>query len=400
MAIVPARKQAPATRPGIRMKQRPVLSTLVLLLITALLGFSWLAWRAHRNLVTLNVRNMDVRKVARKIEWQTWEKVLVHKDVQGQVTLRVHKMPLEQVLRLVAEQTTSRSSVLYPLYSTGRSLSALTLALRGEGNAADSGWTNLMTRIGFPGGRWGGPGGPGGPGGGFGAPDNNNQAPRLSLEIQGKDVPFVVLAFDRYAQARVVPEDGTTALINLSLREAPVPSAVAQLAKKARRQWTTLYALQSWGPGPGRGGRGGPDFAMAGRGDPEASAIGAGPGAATPPPQRGPGDRERPGPGRPEMSEEQREEQRRQRTALEEELKQALPPEERQRVELAQVERERQMQEWQSLTPEQRRQRFDQSGSNPAMDTRNRQRLLNSTPEQRARMMGPGGPGRGGPPSR
>src|SRR5881296_3682432 len=91
-----------------------------LMLGAVLLYVGWLAVRAHRNLVTLNVR-----KVVKKIEWQTWEIIFVHKDVQGKVTLNVRKMPLEQVLRIVGDQTSSRSSVIYPLYSSGKSLSAL-----------------------------------------------------------------------------------------------------------------------------------------------------------------------------------------------------------------------------------------------------------------------------------
>ena len=120
-----------------------------------LLYGGWLAVRAQRNLVTLNVRNMDVRQVVKKIQWQTWEIVQLHKDVQGKVTLRVHDMPLEQVLRMVGEQTLANSSVIYPLYSSGKSLAALKKALRGEIDPAVNGWTNLQNRAAFR----GGPGG-------------------------------------------------------------------------------------------------------------------------------------------------------------------------------------------------------------------------------------------------
>src|SRR5688572_29940386 len=71
--------------------------------------------QARNNLVTLNVRDMDVRRVVKKIAWQTWENITVHKDVQGKVTLNVRKMPLEEVLKIVGEQTSSRWSSLYPL---------------------------------------------------------------------------------------------------------------------------------------------------------------------------------------------------------------------------------------------------------------------------------------------
>src|SRR5437773_790899 len=114
------------------MKSRNKLQVIGALAVGAVLVYGgWLAIRAHRNLVTLNVRNMDVREVVKKIEWQTWESIFVHKDVQGKVTLNVRKMPLEQVLRIVGDQTSSRSSTLYPLYSSGSSLRALKQSLRG-----------------------------------------------------------------------------------------------------------------------------------------------------------------------------------------------------------------------------------------------------------------------------
>ena len=78
---------------------RPQVVLLGGVLLAAAIGYaSWFAWRAHRNLVTLDVRNMEVRQVVKKISWQTWEEIFVHKDVRGKVTLKVRKMPLEQVL--------------------------------------------------------------------------------------------------------------------------------------------------------------------------------------------------------------------------------------------------------------------------------------------------------------
>ena len=84
------------------------LAVVALLLGAALFYGGWAAVRAHRDLVTLNVRNMDVRKVVSKIQWQTWERIIVNNDVSGKVTLNVRKVPLESVLHIVAMQTSSR----------------------------------------------------------------------------------------------------------------------------------------------------------------------------------------------------------------------------------------------------------------------------------------------------
>jgi len=78
----------------------------------AMLWGGYRVYRAHANLVTLNVRNMEVRQVISKIEWQTWERILVNKDVSGKVTLNVHSVPLEEVLNIVGLQTDARWTAL------------------------------------------------------------------------------------------------------------------------------------------------------------------------------------------------------------------------------------------------------------------------------------------------
>jgi hypothetical protein len=359
------------------MKSRRTIWLVALVTGSALLYGGWLAYLAHRNLVTLDVRNMDVRNVVKKVERQTWESIFVEKSVEGKVTLKVRRMPLEEVLRRIADQTFCRSGAIYPLYSNSRSLTALEQALRGETDPMTHGWTNLPGRMFGPGGMLGF----GMPG--FGPPgETRAQNQTVSLNIVGKDVAFATLALNRFAQARVVPEDGTAATVNLNLKKATVSKAVAQLAKAAHRKWTILYALQ---PGFGPGGPGGPpQFAARDANGPSRSGF-----------------------GRPEFSEERREEMRKQRETLEEDLKQALPAEERQKLEQARLEREQQMQEMANMTDEQRRDRMMQMGGRN-MSQMNRERLMNSTPEQRAqmsrRMRGPGGPGDpggggpGGPP--
>ncbi len=365
---------------------------ITLLVVAVPLAYAiWAAARAHSNLVTLNVRNMEVRLVVKKIEWQTWERIFVDKNVQGKVTLNVRKVPLDEVLRIVSDQTFSRWSVIYPLYSSGNSLAWLKKSLRGEANPAEHGWTNLQGRGFFRGGPMFagmGPMGPGfGPGpGGFDpfAPPVGNQL--VSLQFQDKELSFATVAFERFAQARVVPEDGTTARVRMNVKRATVSQAVAQLARSVHRSWTKLYFLRSdFGPGgPGRPG-----------GPPPAEFA-----------ARGPNNPGRPGPPGEDLTPEQRDEFRKQRQAFEQELKEALPPDERLKLEQAQAQRDQQFQEMQNLTPEQRRDRFAQMGGG-MMDRRNLDRIKNSTPEQRAqqnafraqmRQRGPQGPNQPIPP--
>ena len=167
---------------------------------------------------------MDVRRVVQKIEWQTWENILVQKGVQGRITLRIRNVPLDEVLRIIADQTSARSSVLYPLYSKGSSLVSLKKALRGELDPTTHGWTNLPGLVSFRPGPRMGAGGPGGEPG-------RAEAQLMSLQIQEKNVEFAALALDRFAQAHVVPEDGITATITCSSATATSPGCELRAAE-------------------------------------------------------------------------------------------------------------------------------------------------------------------------
>jgi hypothetical protein len=316
---------------------------------------------------------MEVRQVVKKLERQTRTSIVVHSNVQGKVTFDVKRMPLEEVLEIIGDQTFSRWSSLYPLYSNGKSLSRLEMSLRGELDPAQNGWTNLFSRSfgrdgfrGGPGGFGGGPGGPGGFGGGpFGdSARGSNQL--VSLLIEGKDVQFASLALNRFAQARIVPEDAASGLVTLRLKQAKIPAAVSQLAKEARLSWTRLYTLTGFGGFD----RGRPEFASRGPGRGE----------------RGPEDGERRRSDWENMTSEERDERRKQREALEEELKQTLPPAEQAKLAEQQQQREQMRQEMSNLTPDQMRERFSQMrgpNGNGGRDQRMLNSIKNSTPEQR-----------------
>src|SRR5438045_3424361 len=107
------------------------------------------AYRAHPNLVTLNVRTMDIRRVWSKPQWQTWERIVVNKNVGGKVTLNVRNVPLDEVLNIVGLQTDSRWTRLYPIYSTRKSLTAFNQVLLGNLPAVGNGWLALQQLAGW-----------------------------------------------------------------------------------------------------------------------------------------------------------------------------------------------------------------------------------------------------------
>jgi hypothetical protein len=355
-------------------RRNQLLGALGLVAVCALLYGGWMAYQAHCNLVTLNVRNMEVRKVVNKLQWQTWETITLHSNVQGQVTLNVVRVPLEEVLKIVCDQTSCNWSTIYPLYSNQRSLVTLKKALRGELDPASNGWTNLQPRGFFGGGPMFGGGPPGGPG----APSSQ----LVSLQVYRKEVSFVALALNRFAGARVIPEDGTEALVNLTLDKASVPMAVAKLAKKAHRSWARLYVLRGqFGPGgPGR-----PGFAGGGPGGPGGPPPFGRRDGTNGPPQLGmrdPNSTNQFGPRGPGLPPEQLEDMRKQRETLEAQLMAALPTPERTKALEAEQQRAQTFQDMQNMTPEQRRERFG-AMAGAGMDQRNRDRVRNSTPEQR-----------------
>jgi type II secretory pathway component GspD/PulD (secretin) len=206
---------------------------------------SWTAVRAHRNLVTLNVRNMEVRQVVRKIERQTWENIVVNKGVQGRVTLEVYNAPLEAVLDLVAGQVSARSSHLYPIYHKKSSLKELRALLQqasGENGEAKR-WTNFAFR-----GRMGGGGGFRG---GFEGMDSaTNKLINLRFEDKQPSAAAQTLGFA--TQTQIVPEDGIDLKVNLELKNVTPEEAVKKFAKALYRNWDNLYVIQSARFGPGR----------------------------------------------------------------------------------------------------------------------------------------------------
>jgi len=296
-------------------------------------------------LVSMDVQNEDLRSVVRKLERQTGESILVHKDLNGRITFNVRRMPLEGVLTVIGDQASAQWTAIYPLYTTQQSLGVLEKKLTGESDHAGA-WTNLQdTLTPMPGGMPGQPPRP--------------QQPFISLNIVNQDLEMTSLAIHNFAHAKLVPENGTKAQITLRASRIPVPKAVAQVARQAKRHWTRLFVLEPRAKMPM------PELAMPGHGRPP---FGPGPGMMPPPP-----------PSDAELA--------------------AMPPEQRQRIEQQQEFMKQQMEaQLQALPPAQRAQ---------AMQMRQQMEAMrNMTPQQRQQAMsqmggggpggGPGGPGPGG----
>jgi hypothetical protein len=123
----------------------------VLLGVGALLaaGTIWggrAAWKIHHQLVTLDVRNMPLGEVLRKVERQTWKKIRAEKNLDTRVTLHVRNKPLSYVLDRLGEQAGARWSTLYAVYNSPSAVKALDTSLRGDSKIESAGWTKVAPK--------------------------------------------------------------------------------------------------------------------------------------------------------------------------------------------------------------------------------------------------------------
>jgi hypothetical protein len=212
---------------------RPCRNCLLAIVVGVLLWGGYRAYRAHANIVTLNVRNMEVRRVVSKLEWQTWKRIVVGKNVGGNVTLNVHNVPLDEVLNIVGLQTDSRWTRLYPIYSTRKSLASFNQVLLGNLPPAGNGWLALQQLAAWQ-------------QAGLGGFANMLRAENklVSAQLMDKDLTFTALALSRFSKAQVVPEDDIKGSVNLKLDQVPFEKAVAKVARQVHRKWNQVYTLQ------------------------------------------------------------------------------------------------------------------------------------------------------------
>lgn len=237
----------------------------------ALAAFAYagrVAWRAHRDLVTLNVRSLPLREVVAKLRWQTWEPIYVGKEVDGLVTLRVENQPLEAVLNILNEQVNGRWTAVYPLYSSRKSLAVARTLAQAEAGSTAPGWTNWNARPGRPdngdiqpasfrreagGDPTGAPRGFGGPGFGPGSELTSTQEARVTLSLSNAPALAAAQSIRRQSGARVVAEDGTWRNVTLQTEPLPLDDAAKSVAKSLHRSVTRFYVFEGrrQGPTPG-----------------------------------------------------------------------------------------------------------------------------------------------------
>jgi hypothetical protein len=119
----------------------------IVLLIAA--GGAWYAqaaWRVKAQLVTLDVYQMPLREVLRKVERQTWRKIRAEEALDGKITLNVKNAPLTNVLDKIAMQAGARWATMFAVYKADSALAGLESALGRDAQIEKAGWTKLAPK--------------------------------------------------------------------------------------------------------------------------------------------------------------------------------------------------------------------------------------------------------------
>jgi hypothetical protein len=225
------------------MNKRTLLILTAVVALLAIAGTTY-ALKLRRNLVTLDVREMEVREVVAKLKRQTGEDIFVSQDVQGKVTMNVKNAPLDGVLELVAGQVSARSSHIFPIYKNSDSLKNLhALVQRPASNYVQATtWTNFAQRRGF-GGRGFGGGGFGGFGGFDGENQNTNNG-AVTLQLVNKEPASAARALSMATRSTVVVDDSLQKPVTLKLNNTEQKEALQKFASAMKAKSGEFYLLQ------------------------------------------------------------------------------------------------------------------------------------------------------------
>ncbi len=233
-----------------------LLATGAILMIGGL-WFARAAWRAHRQLVSLNVREAPLADVLHRIERQTWTKIRAEKSLAGaRITLHVSSQSLRDVLNRIAEQAGAHWSTLYAIYDSAQALQSLDTTLAGNGKLEPAGWKRIAPDLSVS---------PetGGDGGGqvFGRNPNPGGSPmggprRMMLARRTKDGPVMVFGgpsgeVETWSPEELVLQSSLTSRLGTASHPAPTARAAAEAAKSVGGKWTTYLAFSKSSMGVG-----------------------------------------------------------------------------------------------------------------------------------------------------
>jgi len=231
-------------------------------------------WRVKHQLVTLNVRNMPLAEVLRKIEGQTRQKIRAETPLDAKITLTLANTPLSEALDRIGEQAGARWSTIYAVYSSGDALGKLDSALRGDGKLETVGFTKIAPGLPtFAGNPDGGPvivsglGGPSSPdapsaklppgrvmaatedveirrpGAGPSTPATAQGRPRM-VKIVRKGGEGGTTETEIWTPEELVIQSDLNGRLGETKTEVASPAEAESVARKVNGRWTTYVALR------------------------------------------------------------------------------------------------------------------------------------------------------------
>jgi hypothetical protein len=241
------------------MKTKYLMVGMVALLAAGGLWFGRAAWRAHRQRVTLDVRNAPLADVLRKLERQTWRKLRAEKNLDARITLRVVDKPLANVLDQIAGQAGAHWSTLYAVYDSARALNALDSSLRGDGKLEPAGWTKLAPQP--PEAAAADPGDPGFPPPFHPNPDDSGpmagQRGRQIMVRRGENGATIARTSDgqveMWSPEELVMESALNGRLGGARRDLATAATAADVARKVKGKLTTYLAFRKSNLGMGFG---------------------------------------------------------------------------------------------------------------------------------------------------
>jgi hypothetical protein len=245
------------------MKTKHIFLGIAVLFVAGTAWYVRLAWRAHLQIVTLDVHNAPLAVVLDNIERQTWKPITTDRRLDARITLHVINMPLVKVLDRIAEQAGAHWSTVYAVYKSKPALKALDSALQGDGKIEPNGWTKIAPNP--P--EMDGPG-PDTPGlirqlgprpDGSGPPGQPGQK-RMMMMIRraGNGGAIVTQGGDGtvevWSPEELVIESPLATQLGSEHNDEATPAWAADTARKVQGRWTTLFSLRKSSMGVGFGG--------------------------------------------------------------------------------------------------------------------------------------------------
>ena len=224
--------------------------------------FGWAAWRAHLQIVTLDVHNAPVAEALRKVERQTWRSIYGDNALDARITLHVVDLPLAKVLDRIAEQAGAHWSTVYAVYTSEPAIKALGLALQGDGKIESAGWAKIAPNppplddsnqddhpfIRQFGAKPDGPAPPGPKPMGMMV----RRTPNGAMIIENGNGQTEI-----WSPEELVIESPLAARLGNERNETATPAVAADTARQVRGRWTTLLSMRKSSMGMGFAGMSG-----------------------------------------------------------------------------------------------------------------------------------------------